>query len=147
MRRGDEEHRQDDRAHRKTRHQRSDRIERTQSENASLGCGIGAGTWRFRHRSLHPQRISRVHIGRPARRRRAHYCFTDYEALFRQLLLPGGVEPFLMPFSDDPEETILNAIEYLKRREWCAEGTWLVVITNALAHDKVIDTLQLQRIE
>jgi pyruvate kinase len=75
------------------------------------------------------------------------YAFTDDEALFRQLLLPWGVEPFLMPFSNDPEETILNAIAYLKRREWCAEGTWLVVITNALAHDKVIDTLQLRQIE
>ena len=75
------------------------------------------------------------------------YAFTDDEALFRQLLLPWGVEPFLMPFSDDPEETILNAIAYLKRREWCDKGTWIVVITNALAHDKIIDTIQLRQIE
>jgi pyruvate kinase len=75
------------------------------------------------------------------------YAFTDDEALFRQLLLPWGVEPFLMAFSADPEETILNAMAYLKRREWCGPGTWLVVITNALAHDKVIDTLQLRQIE
>ena len=75
------------------------------------------------------------------------YAFTDDEALFRQLLLPWGVEPFLMPFCDDPEETILNALDYLKRREWCEAGTWLVVITNALAHDKVIDTIQVRQIE
>ena len=75
------------------------------------------------------------------------YAFTDDEALFRQLLLPWGVEPFLMPFNDDPEETILDALAYLKRREWCDKGTWLVVITNALAHDKVIDTLQLRQVE
>jgi len=75
------------------------------------------------------------------------YAFTDDEALFRQLLLPWGVEPFLMPFSADPEETILNAIAYLKRREWCGKGTWLVVITNALAHERVIDTIQLRQIE
>jgi pyruvate kinase len=75
------------------------------------------------------------------------YAFTDDEALFRQLLLPWGVEPFLMPFSQDPEETILNALAYLQRREWCDKGTWLVVITNALAHEKVIDTLQLRQIE
>jgi pyruvate kinase len=74
------------------------------------------------------------------------YAFTDDEALFRQLLLPWGVEPFLMKFSDDLEETILNAMDYLKRRQWCDEGTWLVVITNALAHGKVIDTLQLRQI-
>jgi pyruvate kinase len=75
------------------------------------------------------------------------YAFTDDEALFRQLLLPWGVEPFLMPFSDDPEDTILNAMAYLKRREWCGVGSWLVVITNALAHTKVIDTIQLRQME
>ena len=75
------------------------------------------------------------------------YAFTDDEALFRQLLLPWGVEPFLMPFSDDPEKTIQDALAYLKRREWCDEGTWLVVITNALASGKVIDTLQLREVE
>ncbi len=75
------------------------------------------------------------------------YAFTDNEALFRQLLLPWGVEPFLMPFSEDPEETILNALAYLKRREWCDPGTWLVVITNVLAHAKTIDAIQLRQVE
>ncbi len=74
------------------------------------------------------------------------YAFTDDEALFRQLLLPWGVEPFLMPFSEDPEETILNALAYLKRRDWCDTGSWQVVITNALAHGKVIDTIQLRQV-
>jgi len=74
------------------------------------------------------------------------YAFTDDEVLFRQLLLPWGVEPFLMPFSDDPEATVDNALAYLERLQWCKEGSWLVVITNALAHDKVIDTLQLRQI-
>jgi len=75
------------------------------------------------------------------------YAFTDDEALFRQMLLPWGVEPFLIKFDDDPEETILNALGYLKRRDWCAKDTWLVVITNALAHGKIIDAIQLRQIE
>lgn len=75
------------------------------------------------------------------------YAFTDIDHIFRQLLLPWGVEPFLMPFSDDPERTILDALGYLKRRDWVQEGEWLVVITNALANDKVIDTLQLRQVE
>ena len=45
------------------------------------------------------------------------------------------------------KQTIQDALAYLKRREWCDKGTWLVVITNALAHDKIIDTLQLRQIE
>jgi pyruvate kinase len=75
------------------------------------------------------------------------YAFTDDEALFRQLMLPWGVEPFLLHFSADPEETIRNAMATLKRQEWCPVGTWLVVITNALAHGKVIDTIQLRQIQ
>ncbi|MBL9155636.1 MAG: pyruvate kinase [Verrucomicrobiales bacterium] len=75
------------------------------------------------------------------------YAFTDVESIFRQLLLPWGVEPFLMPFSEDPEQTILNALAYLKRQEWCGPGTWLVVITNALASGRIVDTIQLRQVE
>jgi len=75
------------------------------------------------------------------------YAFTDVDAIFRQLLLPWGVEPFLMEFSEDPEQTILDALNYLKRRNWAKPGDCLVVITNALANDKVIDTLQLRHVE
>ena len=75
------------------------------------------------------------------------YAFTDREATFRQLLLPWGVEPFLMDFCEDPEETILNAFAYLKRQRWCPPGTWLVVITNVLAHGKIIDSTQVRQVE
>ncbi len=75
------------------------------------------------------------------------YAFTDIESIFRQLLLPWGVEPFLMEFSDDPEQTILDALAYLKRKHWVETGQWLVVITNALANEKIVDTLQLREVE
>lgn len=74
------------------------------------------------------------------------FAFTDVEPVFRQLLLPWGVEPFLMPFSHDPEQTILDALSYLKRQGWSREGNWLVVITNVLANDQVVDTLQLRQV-
>lgn len=75
------------------------------------------------------------------------FAFTDIEEVFRQLLLPWGVEPFLMEFSEDPEETIRNSLAYLKRRNWCQAGAWLVVITNALADNVVIDSLQLRQVD
>ncbi|MEM8672158.1 MAG: pyruvate kinase [Planctomycetota bacterium] len=75
------------------------------------------------------------------------YAFTDVETTFRQLVLPWGVEPFLMKFSDDPEETIRNALECLKEKGWCRKGTWLVAITNALADKKVIDSMQLRQVD
>lgn len=75
------------------------------------------------------------------------YAFTDDAETFRHLLLPWGVEPFLMPFSEDPEETVRSALAYLKRQNWCDDGTWLVVITNVLAQGRVIDSLQLRQVE
>lgn len=76
------------------------------------------------------------------------YAFTDVESVFRQLLLPWGVEPFLIKFTEeDPEQTILDALAYLKRKNWVDQGSWLVVITNGLAKDKIIDTLQLREVE
>ncbi|MCA9238046.1 MAG: pyruvate kinase [Planctomycetales bacterium] len=75
------------------------------------------------------------------------FAFTDVEQVFRQLLLPWGVEPFLMDFSDDPEQTILDALAYLKRKDWCTAGSWLVVITNVLANDQIVDSMQLRQVD
>lgn len=75
------------------------------------------------------------------------YAYTDIPALFRHLLILWGVEPFLMDFSDDPEDTIRNAFAYLKRRNWVKDGQTLVVITNALAKDKVIDAMQIRTVQ
>ncbi|MEM7147238.1 MAG: pyruvate kinase [Verrucomicrobiota bacterium] len=73
------------------------------------------------------------------------YAFTDQEEVFRHLLILWGVEPFLMNFSEDHETTIKDAFAYLLRRQWCHHDDNLVVITNALAHDHVIDTIQLRQ--
>jgi pyruvate kinase len=75
------------------------------------------------------------------------YAYTDIPALFRHLMILWGVEPFLMPFSEDPEDTIRNAFAYLKRRNWVKEGQTLVVITNALAKDKIVDTMQIRTVQ
>ena len=75
------------------------------------------------------------------------YAFTDIEHIFRAMLLPWGVEPFLMDFCDDPEETILNAFAYLKRQGWAQPGSWMVVITNVLARGRIIDSIQLRQVE
>ncbi len=75
------------------------------------------------------------------------FAFTDVDSIFRQLLLPWGVEPFFMEFSDDPEETIRHAMEALKAKGWGQTGSHLIVITNALARGKVIDTMQIRQLE
>ena len=95
-------------------------LEGAEGQDAALGGRAGAGTGRAPGSSC-----SRGAGSSPTRWPRCApsavpiYAFTDDEALFRQLLLPWGVEPFLMPFSEDPEQTIQDALAYLKRREWC----------------------------
>lgn len=74
------------------------------------------------------------------------FAFTDVESIFRQLLLPWGVEPFLIEFFDDPEETISLSLNLLREKKWTKPGSTLVVITNALARGKIIDTLQLRKV-
>ncbi|MDQ8188280.1 pyruvate kinase [Pelagicoccus sp. SDUM812002] len=74
------------------------------------------------------------------------FAFTDVESIFRQLLLPWGVEPFLIEFFENPEETISLSLKILRQKNWVKKGTTVTVITNALAEGKVIDTLQLRTI-
>jgi pyruvate kinase len=76
------------------------------------------------------------------------FAFTDVEATFRQILLYWGVEPFLMEFNDeDPEATIMDAFACLKRGGWATDGDYVAVITNVLAHERIIDTVQLRTVE
>lgn len=75
------------------------------------------------------------------------YAFTDIPELFRHMLMLWGVEPFKMEFSENPEDTIKNSLDYLMRKKWVKNGQKLVVISNALAKDVVIDTLQIRTVE
>jgi pyruvate kinase len=75
------------------------------------------------------------------------YAFTDSDIVFRHLLLHWGVEPFLMDFSKNYEQTILDAFSYLKRRNWVEDKDWVVVVTNVIMGEKLIDTIQLREVE
>lgn len=75
------------------------------------------------------------------------YAFTDEPQVFRHMLLMWGVEPFLLPFTPDPEETICQAFAYLLRRGWVKSGDWMVVVTNVLAGKKTIDSIQMRPVE
>ena len=75
------------------------------------------------------------------------YAFTDNPQAFRHLLLMWGVEPFLATFSAEPEQCIRDAFAYLLRRGWVKQGDWMVVVTNVLAGEKTIDTIQMRPVE
>lgn len=77
------------------------------------------------------------------------FAFTDSRLLFKQLLMQWGVEPFMMDFDPDPEATIRTAFSRLKtsRHQWAQDGDWMVVITNAITGDTVIDSIQMRPVE
>ncbi len=75
------------------------------------------------------------------------FAFTNEKGVHLRLRLRWGIEPFFMEFSEDPELTILNAIEHLRSLDWVEKGDQLVTITNILAHGKVVESIQLREVE
>lgn len=75
------------------------------------------------------------------------FGFTDKPHLFKNMLMLWGIEPFLIKFSDDPESTIQAAIQQLVENNWVESGQRLVIISNALARERIIDTIQLRSVE
>jgi pyruvate kinase len=76
------------------------------------------------------------------------FAFTDDEKIFNRMLMLWGVEPFLMELDEDPEQTILNAFDYLVRCDWSDVGDQMIVITNVLGRaKKIIDSMQVRKIE
>lgn len=75
------------------------------------------------------------------------FAFTDVQKVQLRLRLRWGIEPFFMKFSEDPEQTILNAIEHLRAGDWVEKGDQLVTVTNVLAHGKVVESIQLREVE
>ena len=75
------------------------------------------------------------------------FAFTDIEGLHRRLRLIWGIEPFLMEFSDDPEQTIQEAIKRLQAEDLVDKGDQIVTVTNILADGKVVESIQLREVE
>ncbi|MFP4166942.1 MAG: pyruvate kinase [Opitutales bacterium] len=102
----------------------------------------GAGMIVFTRRGLLAQKLSSLRAGVPI------YGFTDSPRMFRQLRIMRGIQPFLTDFYDDtPEQTIYSAFRLLKEQGWANAGDSMVIITNVLERDKLIETIQLRTIE
>jgi pyruvate kinase len=99
-----------------------------------------AGVVVFTRSGYLAQMLSSLRSGAPL------YAFTDNVLLYRQMLMLWGIEPFFMSFSEVHETTIQDAFAYLKRSGWAEAGDTLIVISNALAQDVVVDTIQLRTV-
>jgi pyruvate kinase len=73
-------------------------------------------------------------------------AFTPSPEVFRQLRLLRGVEPFLMPLASEPDVTIENAISLLQRTGRVAPGDKLIIATDIVAQDRLVDSVQLRTV-
>jgi pyruvate kinase len=75
------------------------------------------------------------------------FAFTNSERIRNQLNLYWGVTPHVIQFSDDPETTILRAEQVLLDRGLLAKGDQVVIISDILARDKLINAVQMRIVE
>ena len=73
-------------------------------------------------------------------------AFTPSPEVFRQLRLLRAVEPFLMPLASEPDITIENAISLLQRTGRVAPGDKLIIATDIVAQDRLVDSVQLRTV-
>ena len=73
-------------------------------------------------------------------------AFTPSPEVFRQLRLLRAVEPFLMPLAAEPDDTIENALALLRRGQRIAPGDKIVIATDILAQDRLVDSVQLRTV-
>jgi pyruvate kinase len=74
------------------------------------------------------------------------FAFTPFPELLRQLRLLRAVEPIHMPFASDPDATIENAISVLKKDGLVSPGDKLIVATDILSRDRLVDSVQLRTV-
>ncbi|MGH7995788.1 MAG: pyruvate kinase [Opitutaceae bacterium] len=73
-------------------------------------------------------------------------AFTPHLPLLRQLRLLRSVEPHLLPFAAEPDLTIESAIGLLRRLGGVAVGDKLIIATDILAQDRLVDSIQLRTV-
>ncbi len=74
------------------------------------------------------------------------FAFTPSVAVLRQLRLLRAVDPMLMKLASDPNETIENAIAILVRSGRVVPGDKIVVATDIVAQDRLVDSVQLRTV-
>ncbi|HEY0968307.1 MAG TPA: pyruvate kinase [Opitutaceae bacterium] len=74
------------------------------------------------------------------------FAITNSIETLRQLRLLRAVEPFLMPLTSDPNDTIEQAITLLRKEGRVQTGDKLVIATDILSHDRLVDSVQLRTV-
>jgi pyruvate kinase len=74
------------------------------------------------------------------------FAMTNSVETLRQMRLLRGVEPVQLALGSDPNDTIENAITVLVRSGRLRLGDKLIVATDILTHDRLVDSIQLRTV-
>ena len=72
------------------------------------------------------------------------FAFTPSPHVLRQLRLLRAVEPILLELASDPNTTIENALAHLRRAGLAGPGDKIVIATDIVAEDRLVDAVQLR---
>ena len=72
------------------------------------------------------------------------FAFTPSLQVLRQLRLLRAVEPILLELATDPNATIENALAHLRRAGLAAPGDKIVIATDIVAEDRLVDEVKLR---
>lgn len=75
------------------------------------------------------------------------FAFTNSVETVKQLRLHRGVVPFQMIFCSEPEATVARAMKLLVKRGYLKQGDKIVLVSDILASDRVIDSVQLRTVD
>ena len=75
------------------------------------------------------------------------FAFTNSFDTVRKLRLHHGVVPFQMIFCTEPEATVARAMKVLVTRGYLKSGDKIVLVSDTLASDRVIDSIQLRTVD
>eukprot|EP00112_Aurelia_sp_Birch-Aquarium-sp1_P003860 Seg14358.1 transcript_id=Seg14358.1/GoldUCD/mRNA.D3Y31 product="Plastidial pyruvate kinase 2" protein_id=Seg14358.1/GoldUCD/D3Y31 len=71
------------------------------------------------------------------------HAFAPDNESCRKLALARGIEPNTIPFYDDPLNTINHAVDFMREKDLVAEGTPLIVVSDTLRKNKMVDSILL----
>lgn len=73
------------------------------------------------------------------------YAMTNSVETLREMRILRAIDPYLLTFDSDPNDTIERAITFLVRLGRLQVGDRLIVVTDLLSHDRLVDSIQLRK--
>lgn len=74
------------------------------------------------------------------------HAFAEEPSIVRKMRLLWGVEPHLLNFKDGAEATIQAALKRLRDSGSCLPGELMVIVTNVILGEGIIDSIQLRAV-